>query len=136
MPQQTFGQVSKINILTKRSPTFVQPIAFLSNSAANSNEVKWKFDTILMLVYLKPLNFLRFSYLNQASSNSDGGGDGGADEEKLSEVYEILRKDLPHFFVSHMNYQKMHKDIVFENRIRGKTHQLVQNSQAFQNVSA
>lgn len=48
--------------------------------------------------------------------------DGGADEEKLSLVYEVLRKELPLFFVSHMNYTYIHKDIVFENRIRGKTY--------------
>lgn len=59
---------------------------------------------------------------SQASSN-DGGG--GADEEKLSIIYETLRRDLPQFFVSNMDYRNVHKDIVFENRFRGKIYQLV-----------
>lgn len=58
--------------------------------------------------------------------NDSGGDGGGADDEKLSSIYETLRKDLPLFFVSQMNYRNVHKDIVFENRIRGKTYTLVQ----------
>ena len=97
MPQQTIGQVSRTNVLAEKSPTFVQPIAFLSKSSSNFNEI------------------------NQTSSSGDGGYD-GADEEKLSIIYEQLREQLPNFFTEKMNFRKVHKDIVFENRIRGKTY--------------
>lgn len=63
----------------------------------------------------------------QTSSNGDddGGGGGGANEEQLSIIYDALRKELPQFFVTQMNYRLVHKDVVFENRIRGKIYQLV-----------
>lgn len=61
---------------------------------------------------------------NQSTDSSDQSSpDGGASEEQLSIIYESLREDLPQIFVKPLDYSKVHKDIVFENRIRGKTYQ-------------
>lgn len=51
--------------------------------------------------------------------------EGSASEEQLSIIFESLREDLPQFFVRSPNYSHIHKNIVFENRIRGKTYQWV-----------
>lgn len=45
-----------------------------------------------------------------------------ASEEQLSIVYESLKEDLPELLVRPINYSIVHKDIVFENRIHGKTY--------------
>lgn len=60
------------------------------------------------------------SCLNNASPDQSS-FEGGANEEQLSTIFESLREDLPQFFVRPLNYSHVHKDIVFENRIRGKT---------------
>ncbi|XP_031628072.1 uncharacterized protein C6orf136 homolog [Contarinia nasturtii] len=64
--------------------------------------------------------------LNDATSNGSS-PEGGANEEQLSVVYEMLRNDVPLLFVKPLDYSKTHKDVVFENRIRGKTYYGIMN---------
>lgn len=48
--------------------------------------------------------------------------EGGASEEQLSIIYEAMREDVPQIFVKPLDYSKFHKNVVFENRITGKTY--------------
>lgn len=86
------------------------------------------------VVYCDQVNYLvvlRFDFYQicikeyisvfQPSSNNKPPGD-GAPEEKLEYVYQNLKQHVPEFFVGSLDYSICHKNIIFENRIRGKTY--------------
>ncbi|XP_043275053.1 uncharacterized protein [Venturia canescens] len=52
-------------------------------------------------------------------AEATGSGDGKPSLEQLNNVYEVLRVDLPHFFINSIDYKIYGKNIVFENNIKG-----------------
>lgn len=73
--------------------------------------------------YLFKKIFCFFNDFFQIEQANNGNEQSGPSEEQLSLVYEKLKENLPMLFVSPLDYRMYTNDIVFENRIRGKTYQ-------------
>lgn len=100
----------------------------LINFARSFSKTTTYFNNVNQIIFdVKHLLNSQSISIHLQDSNSNQTPEGGASEEQLQIIYDTLREDLPHIFVSTIDYSKVHKDIVFENRIRGKTYRGIVN---------